>query len=403
MIRVGFVFAFNSNAWLGGINYFRNLLTAIDELAERRIEPVIITSTDVAPGLTEGFPPFETLQTILVEAGSLPWKARRFLQIYAKRDVFFEAFLKKHQIVALSHSGHLGRFCPIPTLPWIPDFQELHLPEYFSNAERTSRARIANEACRHATAVLFSSQTAAADFARSAANCRAGAEVLPFVAAVPSLSAFVPRDEIEARYNFSGPYYFLPNQFWVHKNHTVVLKALALLKERGLCPLVLATGNANDHRQPGHYQALMAQVASLGISDRFRSLGVVPYKDIMSLMRWSVATINPSLFEGWSTTVEEAKSMGKTLILSDIPTHREQAPARGHYFEPRDFEGLAMLMTLQSNRYDPVEDDAAVKAATLQIEGRRRDFARHYEDIILRLVGANVANVSDLCRPNDRQ
>jgi len=386
MIRIGFVFSFNSNAWLGGVNYFRNLLAAIDELPDRRIEPVIITPPNVAPDLMKNFPRFEILPTTLVEAGNLAWKVRRVLQKYAGRDMIFEVFLRKHRIAALSHSGHLGRFCPVATLPWIPDFQELHLPEYFSAAERESRANIATEACRNATAVLLSSQTAAADFAASTDNCRGGAEVLPFVSALPPSTAFASRAEIEARYGFCEPYFFLPNQFWAHKNHAVVLKALALLKASGACPLVLATGNTGDHRQPGHYAALMRQVDELGIGDRFRTLGLVPYNDIMSLMRWSVATVNPSLFEGWSTTVEEAKSMGKVLILSDIATHREQAPARGYFFAPHDAEGLAAQLTAQCDRYDAVEDDAAIKAAALEIEGRRRDFARRYEDIVLRLV-----------------
>ena len=68
----------------------------------------------------------------------------------------------------------------------------------------------------------------------------------------------------------------------------------------------------------------------------FRPLGVVPYRDMLGLMRHAVAVINPSLFEGWSTSVEEAKSMGKAVVLSDIPVHREQAPGRGLFFDPRD-------------------------------------------------------------------
>jgi hypothetical protein len=33
-------------------------------------------------------------------------------------------------------------------------------------------------------------------------------------------------------------------------------------------------------------------------------------------------------------TVEETKSIGKTIVLSDIPIHREQAPASALYFDP---------------------------------------------------------------------
>ena len=61
------------------------------------------------------------------------------------------------------------------------------------------------------------------------------------------------------------------------------------------------------------------------LEKNFIFLGVIPYKDVLGLMRAAVAVINPSVMEGWSTTVEEAKSLGLPLILSDIPVHREQA------------------------------------------------------------------------------
>ena len=37
-------------------------------------------------------------------------------------------------------------------------------------------------------------------------------------------------------------------------------------------------------------------------------LGKVPYSDLINLINQSKALINPSLFEGWSTSIEEAKN-----------------------------------------------------------------------------------------------
>ena len=58
----------------------------------------------------------------------------------------------------------------------------------------------------------------------------------------------------------------------------------------------------------------------------------------------SLGYINPSFFEGWSTTVEEAKYRGKPILLSDLKVHREQAPAKGVFFDPNDPEDLAKKM-----------------------------------------------------------
>ena len=58
----------------------------------------------------------------------------------------------------------------------------------------------------------------------------------------------------------------------------------------------------------------------------------------------AVAVIQPSLFEGWSTVVEDARALGKTMALSDISVHREQGPPHSAYFDPHAPEELAALM-----------------------------------------------------------
>ena len=65
-------------------------------------------------------------------------------------------------------------------------------------------------------------------------------------------------------------------------------------------------------------------------------LGFVDHRHVYSLIRQSICVCNPSLFEGWSTPVEEAKSMGKSILLSKIFCSLEQSPPGATYFD-RDF------------------------------------------------------------------
>ena len=73
----------------------------------------------------------------------------------------------------------------------------------------------------------------------------------------------------------------------------------------------------------------------------FRYLGMIPLDHVYALLRMSTALINPSSFEGWSTTVEEAKSFGVPMILSDIDVHREQTGGTARYFGIDDPDSLA--------------------------------------------------------------
>jgi len=73
-------------------------------------------------------------------------------------------------------------------------------------------------------------------------------------------------------------------------------------------------------------------------------------------MKKSIAIIQPSLFEGWSTVVEDAKSLGKNIIVSDINVHIEQKDERTVVFPKLDYKELSKIMvdTLQS----PKDDDS---------------------------------------------
>ena len=108
----------------------------------------------------------------------------------------------------------------------------------------------------------------------------------------------------------------------------------------------------------------------------------MPYDDLLSLMHHALAVVNPSFFEGWSTTVEEAKSLGKTVILSDIPVHREQAPDRGHYFRPEAPEELADVLLCVAGNWNIKEEKRQQDRAQTALPERFAAFAQTYQSIV---------------------
>jgi len=265
--------------------------------------------------------------------------------------------MERHRIDLLTHCS-LGRQTRINTLLWMPDFQHKAMPQFFSQEECAHRDSDVGSV-RLWGNILLSSHAAAEDFRRHYPELvEVKTHILHFSSVEVLNTALLSRSELEALYPVHDPYYFLPNQFWQHKNHAVVVEAL-----RQTSPeiRVICTGPMEDIRDAAYVPSLMEKVKQAGLDHRFICLGIVPYSTLVSLMHHSIAILQPSLFEGWSTTVEESKSMRKQIILSNIDVHLEQAPERGVYFSPDSPEELAACLKRIHADFDPATEEIFVK------------------------------------------
>jgi glycosyltransferase involved in cell wall biosynthesis len=365
--------------WEGGRNYLWNLLYAVLSQKDRRIQPVLLASPDETPAdlVTMG------LET-LVPSGALASPKLRQASLWSRlligRNPVEELWLRRARADVSSHSAPLGR-APIPWISWITDLQFRAMPEKFTPFQRWVRERAVTESCRDATRVITSSETSKRELLRYFPGADSTKiRVMHFVGQ-PRGGAIVAPEELRARLGVPERYLYLPNQFWKHKNHAVVIAALPALLAKVPDAVVVATGGQEDFRNPGYYESLMAEVRRAGMSERFRHLGKVAFADVIALMRQSVAVLNPSFYEGWSTTVEEARSLGKRTILSDISVHREQQPPRAVYFDPKDPAALAERMIEAWSTYDAAADARAAEEAAQKLPERTRRFAETYQSI----------------------
>ena len=374
----------NTPAWIGGLNYYVNLATALFSLPNREVEPVLL-------GTREGLPPLFDRCRVLPCPGIAtrrwnPWRILDAVQRFCFDDGgLMGAYLKRNGINLLSHGKILGRRSPVPAMCWIPDFQHVHLPQFFTPKERMWRDITFKNIAERAQAVVLSSNAARDDFMRLFPAAVAKTHVLHFVAAVSGAGLPPPAGLLE-KYDIHEPYLHVPNQLWAHKNHTIIVDALDILRQQGHCPLVISTGQTNDYRNPGYFSELKEKVRAKHLEERLRFLGLIPYQDISALMRGAVALINPSLFEGWSTTVEEAKSLGKRMILSNINVHREQAPERGIFFDPNDAEALADAVATVLKEYDQDADREAMNIARAKLPARIREYGAEYQEIVKQVI-----------------
>lgn len=386
MVKLGFWFAAPLE-YSGGLNYIKNVLHALSLVNDGSIRPHIFFSTGIPPAIEAQFAPYATvIKTRLLERGTVPWFIQRVLERVGSMFPV-TSLLKAHGIAVLSHAWFVykGRR-PFRIISWIPDFQYLHLPELFPtldpDQETTQNQRIISQS----DVVILSSHNALEDFKRIAPpEHRSRGVVLHFVSQPGSVaSPAVTRDAIERKYGFVGKFFFLPNQFWAHKNHMVVLQAAKLLKDRGVDVLVLCTGNVRDYRvrSSAYIEDVYEFIRANGLQDHIKILGHIDYSDVLFMMKNSIAVINPSRFEGWSSSVEEAKSMGKAVVLSRIAVHVEQNPANARYFDPDDALELSRILADLWAAPVQVSDDEAARIARDALRERTVEFGKAYLEIV---------------------
>jgi glycosyltransferase involved in cell wall biosynthesis len=392
-MRIAF-FVEGRPGWMAGYTYLYNLLKAI-RLADEQIEICLLRRPDedivspAARALTERANHVLECPTLNLERWSLRWTQAQFYRRILRRDYpdrRLNGFLEANRIDAVFGSWwqypRSSVFPSVEMSAWVHDFQFLHLPDLYDiGTLQTARSGIP-EMVDVADTVVVSSQDGLKDLLAFVPGAAGKARVLPFVADVPAHIYESDPDAVVRQYHLPDRFIYLPNQFWQHKNHRQVIGALHILSQRGIHPYVVCTGLPHDHKKPAHVAELLTLISEWGLHQQMILLGLVPIDHVKALMRQALCVLNPSLFEGWSSTVEEAKSLGKSLLLSALPVHREQNPPGTLFFDHQDPEDLAIKLETVWQDWRPGPDLQLEAMARQELPGRLRQFGEAFLSIV---------------------
>lgn len=379
-MRVAFQL-FGGAGWLGGFHYLATLLSALHEHAPDDVEAVLLVPPKADSHLVQRLRPHLSVEPVPLP----PTEARsaNARELVRRRAGYVEAVCRREGVdVVFQHAEWLGSRFGLPTVAWLGDFQHRVLPEMFGRRLAWRRELRFRTVLRSATLlyVLSKADKALGDafYPRAAPKLRA----LPFAVGLGDDTWAC--DPVETRTCHGLPERFLlfPGQLWRHKNHLTVIDAVARLKAEGTAVTVACCGNPVDPRDPGHAPTVRARIRELGLDEQFRLLGLLSRPEVWALARASVAMINPSLYEGWSTPVEEAKSIGAPLVLSDLAVHREQRPAVATFFEPRDPASLAGALGSVWQEQQPGPRPIAERRAAEELVSRRRALAAGFVALV---------------------
>lgn len=373
MIKVGFIGSV-SKEWMGGLNYFKNLLFAINSIEKKELEVFVFVGKKIDIKTKRMFQEYATvIEDSVFDRKSIKWFLSKIERKIFKTNILLENILKKHNIQILSHAS-ITNLKTIKTINWIPDFQHIHLPQMFSEKEIQNRNNNFLKLIRDSDLIVLSSFDALKDMKKFVPNYEDKARVLQFVSQ-PN-NRYFELDEHDKslllqKYEIKDDFFYIPNQFWKHKNHMMIFEAISELKKDGVEINIVCTGYLGDYRNKTYIDDIRKVVKLNNLEDNIKLLGLVDYEDVFALIKFSKAVINPSLFEGWSSTVEECKSVGKNMILSDLDVHKEQYP-NAVFFKRDSIKSLKEV--LKSYK---IENESNVEP----LEARTKKFANIYSSI----------------------
>lgn len=373
--------------WTGGYNYILNLVNAIDYAACDQLTPVIFAGDDVSEDDVAPFKKISSAQVVRSSAFNARNKRDRLIKALVSGVDYkvYRCFKNNSIDVVFGSANFYGWRFPIPVIAWIPDFQHRHLPDQFSFMQYWQRELGFRVQIAFDKLIVLSSEDARNDCERFHPSSTGRTSVVRFAVPIDQDSLALNPVKISRLYNLPDRFFYLPNQFWKHKNHRLVIEALNLLKKAGHEVVVAASGSPGDPRHPEHYEMLKSMVNSSGLSQNFRFVGMLPSTHVVALMRACTALINPSLFEGWSTTVEEAKSLGVPMLLSNLGVHYEQMGNQASYFDPDSAHELAELMAIDySSSNDGTRQSMerlAINSAQKRVVQFAQDFMKAVESV----------------------
>lgn len=283
----------------------------------------------------------------------------------------------------------------VPAIPgplfWIPDLQHRFLPSFFSLEEIRGRDRDMRAVSLRNASIVLSSNAARRDFGEHFPQDVSRTYVWHFVSQLETTGAMA--DAALTEYQLPQRFYYTPNQAWQHKDHVTLFHALRRILDRGYDFTFVCTGSDLADTSDAYSQELLRLVDSLSLGDNLRLLGVLPRNTQIEIMRRCTAVIQPSLFEGWSTVIEDTLSIGRPLLASDIPVHREQLGDNGLFFAAGDPDSLAIAVISLDSKLNPGPDAEREATALRDLEPRMEKSGSEFLNILARQAASSEGNI----------
>jgi alpha-1,3-rhamnosyl/mannosyltransferase len=343
----------------GSEEYTVRLLAALADRLGSRVDVVLFVNRSL-PGAHPDL--VERYRTVVAPVGG----GHKAVRVAAETSWLARA-ARRHRVGLVHHMGGiLPLVQPVPSVLTLHDLQPLAMPEHFHPAKRAFHRLVLPWSARTAERIVTLTEFTRADLCERLHVDPAKVVVVPSgVEPDPEAPTLAVVESVRRRYGVAErPYFLYPAITYPHKNHALLVAAMARLHtERPDVRLVL-TGGAARCEDP-----LAEPVHRLGLDHVVVRTGRIPADDLDALYHGATGLTFPSLFEGFGLPVLEAMARGCPVLAARATALPEVVGEAGLLLAPDDPEEWAKAM-------ESLIDDPQ-RAGALAEAGRRRaaDFA----------------------------
>ena len=302
--------------------------------------------------------------------------------VQAEEAVHVREFAPRAELIKIGHENALAKmaetleqrafdlyFCPllvleplfvkIPTAVMMPDVQHEFFPEFFDEAVLNWRKQTYRPSAAHADVLFTLSEDAKRTIIGQYGASADHIEVIPLdVDDEFRRPLNAPTNQFSAL-RLPKQYFYFPANYWPHKNHCNVLKALQILHRTHPEIHLVLTGAPSTGAE-----VIEKEATALGLESRVRMLGHVPREVVVDLYRHSIALLFATKFEGFGIPLLEAFHCDTPVIASKLGSTLEVAGDAALLVDPLDPASIAASMR------ELLEDQPLRQA--LAVKGRAR-------------------------------
>ncbi|HJO93749.1 MAG TPA: glycosyltransferase family 1 protein [Victivallales bacterium] len=328
----------------GAFQYSQSLLKAYLALPEDKYYKVIVYTDKI----WENYLPVD-VEKIFVRCTKWTYLLGVLLTLtffpvffWKKIASFFDsnAELLKRQNCNLWIFSSLSFLCyqmPVSSLGIVHDLMHRYerFPENSSLLVYFWREQVFKRMCKYCRALFVDSEIGKQQLLESYKNNKDKIFPLPFIPPEYIYNEEVP-DDFDEQINLPKKYIFYPAQFWEHKNHIKLLKAIACVMEKYEDISLVLVGYKKNA-----YNDILKKINELNLQDNVIFLGYVPDEYMPELYKRARGLIYPTFFGPTNIPPLEAMAVGCPMAVSNVYAMSEQCGDAALYFDPKSIKDMA--------------------------------------------------------------